>query len=78
MAAQQRWKSGIRVHNTVVRKNEFPGGLSGSGMTGSATGSFVNNGSVAAGGVMGNWGVSGDSYRASGVSGGVGTPKAGP
>jgi hypothetical protein len=63
---------------TQYTSNQFSGNLSGSGMTGSATGSFVNKGNVAAGGVMGNWGVSGDNYRASGVFGGVGTPKAGP
>ena len=35
--------------------------------SGSVTGSFVNNGSVAAGGVMGKWGVDGANYRATGV-----------
>jgi len=56
-------------------KNEFTGVLSGSGMNGSATGSFVNNGSVAAGGIMGNWNVQGQNYQATGIFGGAGTPK---
>jgi FecR protein len=43
-------------------------------MTGSATGSFVNNGSVAAGGVMGNWNVDSANYKAMGIFGGAGTP----
>jgi hypothetical protein len=61
--------------------NQFGGSLKqidgpSIGLTsGSATGSFVNNGSVAAGGVMGNWGVEGDRYKATGVFGGSGTPR---
>ena len=43
-------------------------------MTGSAGGSFVNNGAVAAGGVMGNFGVNSAAYRATGVFGGAGIP----
>jgi hypothetical protein len=41
---------------------------------GSARGSFVNNGPVAAGGVMGTWLVNGAAYRATGVFGGAGIP----
>ena len=47
--------------------NKFSGDISGSGFTGSAGGSFVNNGKVAAGGVIGKWGVAGESYQASGI-----------
>jgi hypothetical protein len=43
-------------------------------MKGNATGSFVNNGSVAAGGVMGKWNVQGDNYQATGVFAGSGNP----
>jgi hypothetical protein len=43
--------------------------------SGNATGSFVNNGSAAAGGVMGKWNVEGESYQATGVFGGKGTPR---
>jgi hypothetical protein len=52
---------------------QLPGGLGS--LSGSAAGSFVNNGPVAAGGVMGNWNVDSASYRATGIFGGVGTPK---
>ena len=61
--------------------NQFSGSLKQTGgpdiglTSGSATGSFVNNGSVAAGGVMGKWGVEGDRYQATGVFGGAGTPR---
>lgn len=44
-------------------------------LTGKATGSFVNNGSVAAGGVIGNWNVGGSNYKATGIFGGAGTPR---
>jgi hypothetical protein len=60
--------------------DHFTGSLSGNLpnnlglLSGSAAGSFVNNGTVAAGGVMGNWNVSSNVYRATGVFGGIGTP----
>jgi len=60
---------------------EFSGSLKQTGgesiglTSGSVTGSFVNNGPVAAGGVMGKWGVEGDRYQATGVFGGTGTPR---
>jgi hypothetical protein len=50
----------------------LPGNLGS--LSGSAAGSFVNNGQIAAGGIMGNWNVAGDSYRATGIFGGMGTP----
>ena len=60
--------------------NQFGGSLtqlSGppiASLTGSATGSFVNDRTVAAGGVMGNWGVNSPAYRATGIFGGAGIP----
>jgi hypothetical protein len=50
------------------------GGQSIGSMTGNATGSFVNNGTVAAGGVMGNWNVGSASYQATGIFGASGIP----
>jgi hypothetical protein len=58
----------------IPNLNQFAGSLSGSGLSGSATGSFVNNGSVAAGGVIGNWNVGDSNYKATGIFGGAGTP----
>jgi hypothetical protein len=61
--------------------NQFGGALSQTAgpsigaMTGQATGSFVNRGSTAAGGVMGNWGVRGNAYRATGIFGGARVPE---
>ena len=58
--------------------NQFSGQLSGSGLTGSATGSFANNvvqhTPVVAGGVLGNWNVGNDVYKATGIFAGSGTP----
>jgi hypothetical protein len=60
--------------------NHFGGPLSGQlpgnlgSLSGSAVGSFVNNGDVKAAGVIGNWNVAGSAYRAGGVFAGVGTP----
>lgn len=60
--------------------NQFGGSLSQlsgpsiGAMTGTASGSFVNNGAVAAGGVVGNWGVNSAAYRATGIFGGAGIP----
>jgi hypothetical protein len=61
--------------------NKFGGSLTQTdgpsiGLTnGSVTGSFVNSDTVAARGVMGNWGVQGNNYEASGVFAGAGTPR---
>ena len=41
-----------------------------SDLAGGAAGSFVNNGSTVAGGVMGNWNVANDRYKATGIFGG--------
>jgi hypothetical protein len=54
--------------------DRFAGSLSGSGLSGNATGSFVNNGTVAADDIMGNWNVGSQNYQAMGIFGGVGTP----
>jgi hypothetical protein len=60
--------------------NKFGGSLTQTGgpdiglTSGSATGSFVNNGSTAAGGIVGNWSVGGPAYRATGIFAGSGTP----
>ena len=51
-------------------KVQFGGALVGSGVAGAATGSFVANGENPAGGVMGNFAVSGRNYQASGIFGG--------
>jgi hypothetical protein len=54
-------------------KVQFGGALTGSGLVGAATGSFVANGDNPAGGVMGNFGVIGNHYQATGIFGGAQT-----
>ncbi len=50
--------------------NRFHGSLAGSGLTGSANGSFARRGSDPAAGVIGNWAArNGDTYRATGIFG---------
>ena len=51
-------------------KVQFGGALTGQGLVGAASGSFVRNGDNAAGGVMGNFGVTGNRYQATGIFGG--------
>ncbi|WP_069093705.1 FecR family protein [Methyloligella halotolerans] len=54
----------------VPGPNHFGGVLAGSGTVGTARGSFVSNGAVPAAGVIGNWGVTGHQYQATGIFGG--------
>ena len=56
--------------------NHFGGALTGaapngSSLSGSAVGSFVNNGNIKAAGVIGNWNVGNSAYRAVGIFGGA-------
>ena len=50
---------------------QLPGDLS---VSGSAAGSFVNDGAKKAAGVIGNWNVGGNAYKAGGIFAGSGTP----
>ncbi|MFD0987162.1 FecR family protein [Methyloligella solikamskensis] len=54
----------------VPGPNHFGGILAGSGTVGTARGSFVSDGAVPAAGVIGNWGVTGHRYEATGIFGG--------
>jgi hypothetical protein len=63
--------------------NHFGGSLSGSlpsdvSLSGSAAGSFVNDGARKAAGVIGNWNIGGQGYKATGIFAGSGTPVPGP
>jgi hypothetical protein len=64
----------------AANANHFSGPLSGSlpgdlgALNGSAVGSFVNNGDIKAAGVIGNWNIANQVYRAGGIFAGVGTP----
>jgi hypothetical protein len=61
----------------------FQGSLTGQlpenlgSVSGSAAGSFVNDGGKKAAGVIGNWNVGGDAYKAGGIFAGSGTPAPG-
>ncbi len=52
----------------------FSGSLSGSGLSGTVNGAFVRNGTDAAGGVIGDFAVSGAGYAASGIIAGERAP----
>ncbi len=55
--------------------NHFVGGLSGkNGISGATVGSFVNKGDLKAHGVIGNFGVGSQNWRATGIYGGARTP----
>jgi hypothetical protein len=58
----------------VPGPNHFAGILVGGGTLGTARGSFVSDGAVPAAGVIGNWGVTGYRYEATGIFGGRATP----
>jgi hypothetical protein len=64
----------------VANGNHFSGSLYGQlpsnlgSLSGSAVGSFANNGDIKAAGVVGNWNVANQAYRAGGILAGVGTP----
>jgi hypothetical protein len=57
------------------RINKFSGSLAGAAgqdaLSGGAFGSFARRGKDPAAGVVANWGVAGQNYRATGVFGGV-------
>lgn len=55
---------------------QLPGGLGS--LSGNAAGSFVNNGPNPAAGVIGNWNVGHNDYKAGGIFAGSGTPVPGP
>jgi hypothetical protein len=63
--------------NEMGYKNQFGGSLSGEGLRGSVTGSFVRGPSSPAQGVIGNWNVRGqqENYQATGIFAGSGTPR---
>jgi hypothetical protein len=67
----------------VANGNHFAGPLYGQlpsnlgFLSGSAVGSFVNNGDMKAAGVIGNWNVVNSAYRAGGIFPGAGSPIAG-
>ena len=67
----------------VANGNRFTGPLYGQlpsnlgSLSGSAAGSFVNNGDMKAAGVIGNWNVVNSAYRAGGIFAGAGSPIAG-
>jgi hypothetical protein len=63
-------------HFSSSLNGQLPGDLGS--LNGSAAGSFVNNGAIKAGGVIGNWNNSNSAYRAGGIFAGVGTPQPGP
>jgi hypothetical protein len=64
----------------VANGNHFTGPLNGQlpsnlgSLSGSAVGSFVNNGDMKAAGVIGNWNVVNSAYRAGGIFAGAGSP----
>jgi hypothetical protein len=64
----------------VANGNHFAGPLYGQlpsnlgSLSGSAVGSFVNNGDMKAAGVIGNWNVVNSAYRAGGIFAGAGSP----
>ena len=59
------------------RLNQFGGDLSGDGLVGKTTGSFARGPLSPAQGVIGNWHLGGDGYRATGIFAGSGMPRAG-
>jgi hypothetical protein len=63
-----------QLDTASIKKNQFGGILTGSGLVGAATGSFVKNGDNVAGGVIGNWGAGGivnqKPYEVIGIFGG--------
>jgi hypothetical protein len=67
----------------VANGNRFTGPLYGQlpsnlgSLSGSAVGSFVNNGDMKVAGVIGNWNVVNSAYRAGGIFAGAGSPIAG-
>jgi hypothetical protein len=75
-------EGGLSVSGTMIapgqvspdKMNQFGGILSGSGLVGAATGSFVKDGQNVAGGVVGNWGAAGSvnakPYEVIGIFGG--------
>ncbi len=63
-----------QIDTTSLNKHQFGGVLTGSGLVGAATGSFVKNGDNVAAGVIGNWGAGGivnqKPYEVIGIFGG--------
>jgi trimeric autotransporter adhesin len=63
-----------QLDTASLKKNQFGGILTGSGLVGAATGSFVKNGDNVAAGVIGNWGAGGivnqKPYEVIGIFGG--------
>ena len=67
--------------NPAVSGKHFVGEITGQNLPqnlgaleGSATGSFVNKGATPAAGVIGNWNVGGEAYKATGIFGGSKVP----
>ena len=59
--------SGPGGMSQIPNLNQFSGSISGSGLSGNATGSFMRGPDSSAQGVAGNWNVSGTGYNATGI-----------